>query len=272
MFYKFYVWFIQFFYVIYNSWFPKPKKIVIDIVSDYIDKNKKRLLDSFDSKENFNINVDPTFYDKKELLKVLTLDSNVLEEQWKTRILFENSPRGNIIMFYNVFKQGFSYYCDSTGIPYNILNAVAMKYVLTFNCRDFFVDNQVTGDSNESSFIKIYHKEDEKEKTEESKKPLLHKTNGTAFAKLKNYRLQPLEKPTETTKPEEPKEKEKQYIRNTFISLGKICNFKLLQTVQKKNLLNGFQSKILDGLDSETKLQKQVMSYSDYKRLAKKNN
>ena len=45
-------------------------------------------------------------------------------------------------MHYDLYKNGFAYYCNDS-LNYNLLNAVAMKYVITFFCRDFFIDNHV---------------------------------------------------------------------------------------------------------------------------------
>jgi hypothetical protein len=46
-------------------------------------------------------------------------------------ILIDRTPYGNVIMHYDVFKNGFAYYSD-INLSYKIINAVAMKYVLTF--------------------------------------------------------------------------------------------------------------------------------------------
>ena len=171
----------------------KPETI-IDPSYEYYQKVKKRFSASFEEFKNYNQNVCPIFYCKIEFQEFMKLGSNYLEEGWRTRILFETTPRGNIIMFYDAYKQGFSYYCDSNCIPYNILNAVAMKYVITFYCRDFFVDNKIieylpltsiitNHKQYESPLIKI-HFTDEKS---------VKKTNTTisinnSFIKNKNYR------------------------------------------------------------------------------------
>ena len=103
-----------------------------------------------------NKNVEKIFYDKKQLVEILVQQNNELEKIWKSRILIEKSPRGNIIMYYDAYKQGFAYYSDTNGIPYNILNAVAMRYVINFQCRDFFMDNEYVDEQKESPLIKIY--------------------------------------------------------------------------------------------------------------------
>jgi hypothetical protein len=55
--------------------------------------------------------------------------------------------------------------------------------------------------------------------------------------------------------------------KNRFIYLGKIINFNFLKTESKLNILNGFGSNLLDNLIGETKLQKKMMDYKEYKNL-----
>ena len=143
--------------------------------------------------EACNSNIPPIFYNKAEFAEFIE-DKNDLEREWKTRVIFENTPRGNIIMHYDIYKGGFAYYSDMQGIPYAVLNAAAMKYARIFRCRDFFIHT-------EKKPIKIEMK--------------LPKT--AAFAKLKNY--------TVTVEPET--------VQNKFIFLGKIANYNLLQPAPK---------------------------------------
>ena len=113
---------------------------------------------------------------------------NSLEKSWRTRLLMESTPIGNIVMFYDIFKQGFSYYCDQPVIPYDILNSVAMKYVARFSCMDFFMDEYVLGDRYCSPLKVVFIEDDSK--TEKEKKPgcdLGVDLKTAPFAKLKNY-------------------------------------------------------------------------------------
>jgi hypothetical protein len=261
-----YRWTLYFLFILYNRIFPKQKVIIIDPIKNYIDSNKNKLLSSF-SIENMNNNIEKKFYDKKELLETLLDENNDLEKLWKTRILFENTPRGNIIMYYDAYKQGFAYYSDMTGIPYNILNAVAMRYVVLYRCRDFFVDNEYVDEQKESPLIKLYleyEKNNEKKENTDKKKSDMIKQDDAPFAKLKNYKLTNTDVKKEKT--DEPKP-EKIYNRNLFIQVGKVSSFNFLQIAPKKNKLNGFKSKLLDGVESESNLQNEVMSYSKYKEL-----
>ena len=55
------------------------------------------------------------------------------------------------------------------------------------------------------------------------------------------------------------------YYRNKFICVGPVRNYSPIQTPKKINKLNGFNSNLLNNITSETKLQKQVMNYKDFK-------
>jgi len=89
-----------------------------------------------------NANIEKIFYneDKRPLKRMLLSVDNELDRKWKTRFLIETTPRGNIIMMYDVYKNTFSYYCDFSNVPHPILNACAMKFVMNFRCLDLFLD------------------------------------------------------------------------------------------------------------------------------------
>jgi hypothetical protein len=175
-------------------------------------------------------------------------------------------------MYYDSYKLGFAYSSDSTGIPYPILNAVAMKYVTVYRCFDFFMDNEITPQDNPSKMIKIHFQDEKKESAQtkqndvsiDTKFPKPLKIDNSAFAKFKNY-----SKKTENTNVNSD-EKKKEYVRNKFIALGKLMNIEFTQPISTKkscySSLNGFHSKLLDNLDTETTLQKQVLSYKDFKK------
>jgi hypothetical protein len=213
---------------------------------------------------DFNTNIEQEFYNKDKYKKIIMNQSNILEINWKKRILFENTPRGNIIMYYDAYKQGFAYYSDSYNLPYGLLNAVAMKYVMTYYCRDFFMDDGITPIEKASSLIKIHMDEPEKKNDvkKNNMKKTLNKINTLSqkFSTQKNDNNLNKKKAESTIEPP---------ITNTnrFIYLGKIINFKFLQSESKINTLNGFGSKLLDNLVGETKLQKKVMDYKEYKNL-----
>lgn len=276
------------FYVVYNGWINKynisskeiQKEPMLSTTDQYIEKHKARFLKSFEiepGQDEIEIgaekskNIFQAFYSKEELQNILVTPNNFIEEQWKRRILFENTPRGNIVMFYDAYKQGFAYYSDTYSISYPVLNAVAMKYVLMFQCRDFFMDNQIAPKS--SPLIKILLEEDIKPKNTVKKSNACDSKfkvdlKDAPFAKFKNYT-----KPTETDKQaviQSEKPNDTEYTRNKFIYLGKMSNFVFIQKLAQGSPINGFSSGLLDNLKGETALQKSVLDYKTFKMLSTK--
>jgi len=154
----------------------------------YIDNSRARFLKLLTEGRGSSSNIDSLVYNKKAFHQVLMDSDNELEKSWRSRILMESTPIGNIVMFYDIFKQGFSYYCDQPVVPYDMLNSVAMKYVARFSCMDFFMDEYVLGDRYCSPLKVVFIEDDSK--TEKEKKPgcdLGVDLKTAPFAKLKNY-------------------------------------------------------------------------------------
>lgn len=241
-----------------------------DITEKYVEKHKTKFLKTFDAeypnKITMNFNIDPVYYSKKQFQEMLKDINNPLEKQWKTRLLFETTPRGNIIMFYDPYKLGFAYYCDQS-LPYDIINAVAMKYVVVFQCQEFFMDEHIVPENKPSPLLKLFE-EDKPEKPLETKieKEDMEKIKSGPFAKFKNYN-KVSSKVTENKKTSDKPEKQKE--RNRFINLGKICNFKLLQQPFKKKTAPVFESQLANDLFENSATQKQVFSYRDFKKSMK---
>ena len=257
----------------------KKKESFLDLDSKYILPLKTRFLKTFENLTiEYNENVDPIFYDKKEFSICVSEANNHLETNWKTKILFEHTPRGNIIMFYDAYKLGFSFYSDQNVISYDILNAAAMKYVSIFRCRDFFIDESITPTT--SPFIKLYF-------TDEPKKEI-SKSDKSAFVKLHNYSKEnsnkkqeqiqmkakklsffSFEKPIKTQKMVETNQPEK--MKNKFLYLGKMNNFKITQMIPKKRkVLAKFTSPLLDNIKLDSNVQRERISYSDFKKSMQK--
>jgi hypothetical protein len=207
----------------------------------------------------FDKNIDTLFYDPSEYKTML--EASPLEKEWRSRILFEYTPRGNVIMYYDAYRLGFAYYADQY-VPYDILNAVAMKYVLTFQCRDFFVDDLVRPENRPSKLLPLIAEPEKKEKTDVTRS--LPDTKNGPFAKLKNYSM--MSKKDEETIPA-TKKQEKEKCRNRFIQQGKLFNFSMLQKPVKKPLAVSSTIKTLEkGLFENAAVQKEVFSYRDYKQ------
>jgi hypothetical protein len=194
---------------------------------EYKKRNKERFLESFQETEHdikYNENIDPVFYNREEYNKIVSASDNVLEPKWKRAILYESTPRGNVIMFYDAYKEGFSYYSDSQ-MTYDILNMAAIKYSILFRCRNFFVDEQQYPNGHVSPLIKL--------KEDQDTKPLSNKIKLEGpFIKYKKSAANSLVLPV------------KIYSQNKFVHLGKICNFSFLkkELVTRPNVKTSFSS------------------------------
>ena len=168
-------------------------------------------------------------------------------------------------MYYDPYKLAFSYYSDTSSINYKLLNAVAMKYVYSFYCKDLFVDNEITSE-NESKLIDILfnEKSTNTEKKDEKNMKVKISLDNAPFAKLKKY-TKTIKNDKETSANDKETIKEKNYMRNKFVRVGKISDFSIIKKIPKVYHMNGFQTTLLGNFDSETLLQKQVLSYKDFK-------
>jgi hypothetical protein len=241
----------------------RPIKIperIVDVTKEYIDKAKSKFIKTF-NKDNtdINTNIDKEFYVTEDYTSIMKDINNSLEKKWKIKTLCEYTPKGNIIMYYDPYKQGFSYYADSHPISYDILNSVAMKYVTTFKCRDFFVDDEVPPTGEASPFIKIHMTDKSKKKGNDPKSV---KIQEGAFAKLKKNNIQSMND-TENAPPKQI------YFRNKFICLGRMRNYSILTKPIIQHQSNGFQSNLLNNISGETKLQTEVMNYKNFKNIQK---
>ena len=268
-----------FFSRIYHAWTNlfKKKQIklpVADPIIDYVEKQQAMLTKHVD-KTLLNQNIDPVFYSKKDFQFMLCDSKNRHETLWKTRILFASTPRGNIIMYYDVYKLGFAYYSDTQSIPYSILNATAMKYVRQFQCLDFFMDDRVFPEFHVSPLNSILLAEEKKttENKSETSKNMVPKQG--PFAKLKTYNKKTGEE--SETKSTEGVAPPKIYTTNRFICLGKIYNFKLLQPLESKKIaVKEYTSKMFRPIhpveshvdaDDQVPSKKTEVNYRAYKEL-----
>jgi hypothetical protein len=237
---------------------PVKLKSVKDENDEYIEPLKKRFLEIFDSNTDYNENIGDIFYEKSEFDKCVQDGNNELEKIWRTRILWENTPRGNIMMFYDAYKMGFSFFCDQKVISYDVLNAVAMKYVKIYRCRDFFIDESITPKEKSSPLISVHFPE------EIIKKPnkTTNKTK-SPFATLRDYT-----KENPNSKIPILSKKEPEYKKNTFLYLGKMNNFQILQKQPKsRKVLAKFTSPLLDYIVKDSGIKREAFSYKQFKHV-----
>ena len=226
------------------------KPIVKTDIEKYNENSKARFINTYtNTNVDFNSNIDPLFYSKKEFQELLKDVNNPFEKVWKTRILYESTPRGNVIMYYDIYKQGFAYYSDQS-ISYVLLNSAAMKYSINFRCRDFFMDDTEVPEEYVSPLIQIQKDEDIAEIEKNKKKMESHLPNlkNARFAKLKNYSKMESTKDltktdstkTDSTKkdPKTDNKPDKIYSKNKFIYLGKTSDISFIQKAPNKHILN----------------------------------
>jgi hypothetical protein len=268
----------------YGIWaIPPPPETITSLSDDYIKLQTSKFLQSYENlnTDTFSTNIEKCFYDTKLHALAIEYADNELEKTWKRRIMFENTPRGNIIMHYDAYKHGFVYYSDNSNIPYYVINAAVMRYVLMFRCRDFFIDDKITPENMHSPLLTIHNKPDTPPPPLETTTMTITDTKprepavlkSSAFAKLKSYNTvsgklntDNSNKPPEGNKSES---EEKKYTRNKIIYSGKISNFTLLQTPKVVKRV-AFSSDLLDGLKSNSDAQNRVFNYRDFKKLKEK--
>ena len=192
-----------------------------------IEKEKKLfnlLLSKDSSYTNSNIHPDIYCYEALQHLQKKLSDE---EKTWKSRILMQNVSNGNVIMYYDLYKQSFSYFADSQ-ISYKYLTFCAMKYVRTFLCLDFFTDTAYLPTEHVNPFNKMKQEEIKKEveKKIEKKKKLKINFSSDVFICKKKGKKEKKEK-------KEKKDVAEKFINN-FCHLGKIHNYSVTQKNPKK--------------------------------------
>lgn len=220
---------------------------------------------------NWNKNIDIVFYNRKECIEYFVDENTPVECAWRTRVLMESTPRGNVIMYYNAYKQGFAYFSD-VYIPYSILNAIAMKYVMIYKCIDFFIDNQIVPEEYTSPLLKLTMDEDaaEYEKKQKANR-VTDSTTSLPFAKLKKYTPYRISQDIRDVSLRPGNSVGSRNWCNRFVNMGKICNWSpLLKPPPRK-------SPLFDADDAKTEFdeifenahdkQKQALDYKSFRLL-----
>ena len=292
--------FVLFFKRLFSILFGRNKQIVVksnlpnseEIQNAYIQKHKEKFLRCFDKTDEikyYNDNISVLFYDAEKYKEEMEIYENETEKEWKRRVLMENTPRGNVIMYYDPYKMGFSFFSDNY-IPYPILNAVAMKYVVMYRCLHFFMDEHILPKEHITPFIRLYKIEEKKKcatndgkathpnhpiHSAQSSSILSNSLKSAPLAKFKSYNKpgsvrssyassnQNNIKKEYMDKPRKEEIQKNKWIMNTFVYLGKVSNFSIIQKTPKKNKLNGFHTSLLPS---------KKMSWSDYKQKMNANN
>jgi hypothetical protein len=231
-----------------------------------LEKRAQQLNDSFaDDTRNYNENIDPVVYNREQYDALMQQGDTELEKVWSKRILMEMTPRGNCIMKYNIYKHSFEYYSDGY-MPYDVLNALAMKYVLIYRCRDFFVDEHYLSETHTSGLtesVKKYEEAKKQKQKQKQKQENADKNNAPSTklsgpflrSKAASLAKENKEKEGEVNKPDEKKTVDKTI--NKFSYMGKLVNFSMLVKQKPVHHMNGFKTELLDC---------GKLSYEEYKK------
>jgi len=191
---------------------------LFDTIDTTHDSNKNKIA---------NQNIDSSLYDYKTFAEMDEHFSD-LEMTWNTRLLFQNTINGNIILYYDLYRQAFAYYSD-VQLNYETLNLCAMKYVRIFFCRDFFVDTHVLPTTFTSPFNQMKEDAEKREKEEKLKKRKEKQIDfdSSVFVQKNSGKMNGSNDKTNntTTLPEKP------IYKNNFRYLGKIANWSLTQPI-----------------------------------------
>jgi hypothetical protein len=176
-------------------------------------------------------------------------------DKFVNNYVIENTPLGNVLMFYNNTKKGFEYYSDHS-IPYKYLEVVARKYVKVFKCRCLYVNM-----------------EDELKRVSDNVKEIdnttdVSKKRKAIFAKFKNYNKSAGGPGSGAQSFAAPKNNNISTKNNThigelllkensnhYIHSGKFYNFQFLKKVKREQIDRNY-----------------ALKYSDFKKKQKSNN
>ena len=229
-----------------------------------------------DCKDENTENIVTVAYQDKYLTKVRNVKQFKEEPEplninhLKNNFVMEYTPVGNVLMYYNVVKECFDYYSDST-IPYRYLEVVARKYVLMNNCVSLYFDmeeelKKCEMKNREKEGIDLKDLEDLKEgidlKKEEKDLNDLKDLKKSVFAKFKSYNKEGGTGHVNTAAPSKNNISQinvktnngenvclKEHA-NRYSHQGKILNFSMLQKVDRTKVDKKF-----------------AMTYADFKRL-----
>lgn len=186
-------------------------------------------------------------YENKYYSKYDQLESEDLSEEYvkglKNSIVYEFTPKGSVLMYYDFDKGSFIYYCHTKDMPYLFLETVARKYVITNKCKSIFVDikrelelaKETLQDNQTKNVVQIDHG-----------KTTQHTTNANdIYASFKSYNRKGSGGSNTTNK---------RFIlrqnANRYSHVGKISDFKIIKS---------HEYKICD--------QKETMDYDAYKKM-----
>jgi len=229
------------------------RKEIIDVILNEVEGNDFEDGDETEEIKEEEIKREEIKYENKYLEKYNKISNNELLENDKTyqtdflknlknNYIIEQTPLGNVAMCFNIDKDSFVYYSDST-IPYRFLETIARKYVIVHNCKQIFI--------NMDQELEKY----QKRKENESKKEVEHentsvnvisnssKKSSSVFANFKSYntdsKTPSMAPPPKNSIPNKKLNVDSSKVilkesSNRYTCEGRFSNFNILQKVDKK--------------------------------------
>jgi hypothetical protein len=160
---------------------------------------------------------------------------------FENNYIIEFTPVGNIIMRFNNYKKSFEYYSDRS-ISYKYLEPIARKYVMTYKCKNIFVDMDEE--------VKKANKINELKKNENETNNKNNKNNKKQQTKQQNNPTKQINKPYSSTNKnaEMPSSRMGQSISNPINDIelavknanrytweGRFADFKIIKSNKKTN-------------------------------------
>lgn len=139
------------------------KKTVLKKEISEEDAYKNKYYDDFDKLEKKEMN--------KEQVKSMI-----------NNVLYENTPRGRVLMYYDSDKESFMYYCDTKDLPYLFLETVARKYALVYDCKDIVIDIK-------NELLEAIKVRDDNKEADKNKNQIDDKKSKGIYANFKNYNV-----------------------------------------------------------------------------------
>lgn len=110
-----------------------PSNVDFDELYIYLENDHKKF------QEEINKLVEDQSLDSEFQEKALEFILNKKLDGFINNYILEFTPLGNVYMRYNNFKKSFEYFSNNT-IPYRYLETIGRKYVMTFRCKQLFID------------------------------------------------------------------------------------------------------------------------------------
>ena len=146
--------------------------------SAFFNKNKKKELLQV-KKLPEHVKYDNGWYAEFDNLNSGGIGENVMPTPPPT--IQEATPRGEILMYYDVKNKEFVYYSNNKNLPYRTLDAVARKYVCLYNVPSIYVDIR-------EEIKKGFEKCKNKAKCVDSATNTTSSSSSSLYAVYKNYK------------------------------------------------------------------------------------